>query len=743
MTFSRVPFVLVVVAWQLLLFAPHAGASTDIKRPVTVADSIEMTLLSPHTYERPEIYFSPDRTHFAVIAHKGNISANSNDYSLLLFDTATVFHSPKPRTLVTFSSTTNEPGIDNLLWTDNSNLMFLATRDDNPTQIYSYSIRTRQLVQHTTSPTDIRAFVFAPRSSTLAYFAAQPAKPVINEYDEKHGFVVGGQWLYELIGNKRLLSVPNPQNVPYNFFVQQPPSAPKAIDLPLGAVAFTDWGFSISPDGQYVLACAKMKDSVAPKTWKQYSEQVAEPLSGSTQFIVINTKNFSSHLLIDAPLAAHHTNSAPQEISWLPTSRSVVLAGLYLPPNADADLDDNKRLSTAFVAEVNLTTHQITPIVEGAFDLLPQPQGDTICLRPYIRHNPDPRPTSCYVKVDDKWQQTTIPSSSDIDVSSTQDANNPPKVVAVDPVTKRKAVVFDPNPQFSHLRLAKVEELSWPVTDDYTMQGGLYLPPDYVPGKPYPLVIQTHGWNPHIFTLDGITSAGYAAQALAAKGILVVQMDDLSRRYFQSTQDGPTIVRAYETLIDYLDKTGHLIDHTHVGLMGWSWTGWEIDYALTHSHFPFAAASNIDGGTNSYMPFLTAANWWGAKDFSSIYGAPPFGDGLKLWLTNAPGFNLDKVKTPLRLVSFSPASILMGDWEMFAGLHFLGKPVDLIYLPDATHDPTKPSERLVAQQGNVDWFCFWLKNEKDPDPNKQDQYARWETLRDQQLRQTSIAKTTD
>jgi hypothetical protein len=30
-------------------------------------------------------------------------------------------------------------------------------------------------------------------------------------------------------------------------------------------------------------------------------------------------------------------------------------------------------------------------------------------------------------------------------------------------------------------------------------------------------------------------------------------------------------------------------------------------------------------------------------------------------------------------------------------------------------------ERLTSHQGNVDWFCFWLKNEEDP--------ARWRELR--------------
>jgi len=69
------------------------------------------------------------------------------------------------------------------------------------------------------------------------------------------------------------------------------------------------------------------------------------------------------------------------------------------------------------------------------------------------------------------------------------------------------------------------------------------------------------------------------------------------------------------------------------------------------------------------------------------------------------------------------------DWEWFAALRELRKPVEMVMLKDGEHDLVKPWERMVSQQGNVDWFCFWLKSEEDPDPAKADQYARWRELR--------------
>jgi hypothetical protein len=61
----------------------------------------------------------------------------------------------------------------------------------------------------------------------------------------------------------------------------------------------------------------------------------------------------------------------------------------------------------------------------------------------------------------------------------------------------------------------------------------------------------------------------------------------------------------------------------------------------------------------------------------------------------------------------------------------LGKPIDLIYFPFGDHLLQKPLERLASQQGNVDWFRFWLKGEEDSDPSKRDQYALWRQMRQQ------------
>ncbi len=109
-------------------------------------------------------------------------------------------------------------------------------------------------------------------------------------------------------------------------------------------------------------------------------------------------------------------------------------------------------------------------------------------------------------------------------------------------------------------------------------------------------------------------------------------------------------------------------------------------------------------------------------------GVPPFGQGLQQWLKRSPGFNLDKINTPLMVVGLGPGSLLYM-WQPYAGLQYLHKPVDLMMLNTGEHVLTNPAVRLASQGGSVDWFRFWLQDYEDTNPAKVEQYKRWRDLR--------------
>ena len=129
-----------------------------------------------------------------------------------------------------------------------------------------------------------------------------------------------------------------------------------------------------------------------------------------------------------------------------------------------------------------------------------------------------------------------------------------------------------------------------------------------------------------------------------------------------------------------------------------------------------------------YVQYMLASDKGLSQEYDSMIGAPAFGEGLQQWLKRSPGFNLDKINTPLLVVGSEGPWSLLFMWQPYAGLHYLKQPVDLVMLHTHEHVLTNPAARLASQGGSVDWFRFWLQRYEDPDPTKAEQYTRWRQL---------------
>ena len=275
------------------------------------------------------------------------------------------------------------------------------------------------------------------------------------------------------------------------------------------------------------------------------------------------------------------------------------------------------------------------------------------------------------------------------------------------------------------------------------LTAGLYWPLDFRRGEKRPLVIQTHGFDANRFSPDGFSTTGYAAQPLAASGMFVVQAHhcvercDTGKR--QNLREGERIVESWQSLIDHLEALG-FIDRSRIGLQGYSRSCFHQLYFLTHSSDPIAAMMCADGVDFSYLQYLTfgPGNPGLIAEYQAHNGGAPFGPDLKTWMEQAPGFNLDRIKTPSRFVALTEGSSLIEEWEPFAGLLLQGKPTELFYIPGASHNIIRPWDRIASQQGSVDWFRFWLQGFERSEPITEaqetqrdvaNQYTLWRKLR--------------
>ncbi len=167
-------------------------------------------------------------------------------------------------------------------------------------------------------------------------------------------------------------------------------------------------------------------------------------------------------------------------------------------------------------------------------------------------------------------------------------------------------------PALAGYRLGKFELLQVKARDGFVMEAMMLKPPDFDPSRKYP-VFQTTYAGPHAQTVrDAWGGAGALYyQLLAQKGIIVWACDNrtASGKGAESTwpiyrNAGESELRDIEDCLAWLKKQPG-VDGARVGINGWSYGGFMVSYALTHSK---SFAMGIAGGS--------VTDW---RDYDSIY----------------------------------------------------------------------------------------------------------------------------
>jgi dipeptidyl aminopeptidase/acylaminoacyl peptidase len=716
---------------QIVLLCSVGGAVPAQKRPVTVADSIEAQSFGTPLDEalsKPPAIFSPKNDRCVVVMRRGLIAPNVNRYSLTLFQTDAL-SSAAPVHLLDMDSSSVDPAIDMVQWSlDGERLLFLGETPGQARQLYRFEIRGRKLHQLTHADASVMSYATTTDQSTLV-FLTKPLQAPRLDANRTDPLIVSGQTLASLLGG----SEDSGALQHYRLFVQRRNEAPKQVTLG-DAYPDLDNGITISPDGKHATVALLAEDR--PQAWSRY--KFPSSMRWIVRYFLVDTLSGHIEPLLDAP----SSNWRP-ELAWDGKSQTVVIAGTYLPLEAK-EFREQVPESRQATVEVQIKDHSLSLIATKPLHLV---QWDP--LEQELALQDGDAPPVVYRKSGSTWDlrgpwidaESSRPS---VDMREDQGMDQPPRLVAVDSKTGDKKVAFDPNPQFASLIFGDVKEIEWKTADGHPAKGGLYLPVHYVSGRRYPLVIQTHGWSKGKFWMDGPSTAGYAAQELAGRGFVVAQIEGPAGvTGWQSTpQEGPLLMSMVEGLIDDLDRKG-LVDRERVGILGWSRSAYLTRYTLVFSRYSFRAAVLADGYDDGYFHYLARLNLGKAEaaEYERMVGAAPFGDGLNTWFHNSTGFNLGAIRTPVRILGFSPSSLL-ANWEWFAGLNYLSKPVEFMWIPNAGHAPTLPGDRLLAEEGDVDWFDFWLNGQEDPNPMKREQYLRWEALRAKQGQNTPNSQAT-
>jgi dipeptidyl aminopeptidase/acylaminoacyl peptidase len=265
---------------------------------------------------------------------------------------------------------------------------------------------------------------------------------------------------------------------------------------------------------------------------------------------------------------------------------------------------------------------------------------------------------------------------------------------------------------FAKLSLTEPETIWYKSFDGRRIQAWVQRPPDFAPGKKYPLILDIHG-GPHSaygYTFD------HEFQWMAAKGYVVLYPNPRgSTSYGQ--EFGNLIQYAYpgDDFKDLMAGVDELVargwvDPGKLGVTGGSGGGVLTNWTIGHTTRFKAAVSQ-----------RSIADWrdfWYTTDFTLF---TPFWFRGAPWEQEAdfkersPITYVDKIATPLMLIEGesdfrTPPGA--GGEQMFRALKYLKKPVVMVRFPGETHELSrsgKPVHRVERLQHIVAWFDKYLE----------------------------------
>jgi dipeptidyl aminopeptidase/acylaminoacyl peptidase len=626
-----------VIGFVAALAITVCGASAGQgQRRFQVRDSIEMA-----RFAEPGL-LSPDERYIATLTERGRIEQNSTEATIWLFDTSALRRAInqsdhaalKPAVLVRMAASINGGGgvlghgaiISRLMWESDSNsLLFLGCDARENRQLFRVSLRDHKLTALSLPAQDV--IDYAALGNHIAYLAGPdvaPEKAWWSNDPSAPDIVVGsGRSLWEIL-------FPNYQRnaryMPTEFGVWQTGTTPAPVTdattgQPMRLLGSYNLGaLGLSHDGSKLILIAHV-DRV-PKLWESYEvpkdldnwpyratpEGTRVPQSDREndyawplQYQLIDLRGGTRRALLESPVADFQRAIVDQlQVEWSADDRTAAITGTFLPLGPGAI--GSKRPCGAAVIRIAdghadcLIDHanpKAGPVTGVSWDgannrLLVQSGG--LKVFEYDQPNHSWKQTS-------RRPRTALPPFA---MTIQQDLNSPPVLTARDRDSGRSRTIFDPNPQLKDIALGDVSVYTWKDGRGLSATGGLAKPPDFVRGRRYPLVIQTHGFPPDQFFRVGYHSeTANAGRALAGRGMLVLQVrephsaDDGTWR--ESTERGTEV---YLAAIDKLAAEG-LVDPTRVGITGYSRAGGFVAKAITEAPERFAAAAVVNTDTGS------------------------------------------------------------------------------------------------------------------------------------------------
>jgi dienelactone hydrolase len=251
-----------------------------------------------------------------------------------------------------------------------------------------------------------------------------------------------------------------------------------------------------------------------------------------------------------------------------------------------------------------------------------------------------------------------------------------------------------------------------------TLQGSLYYPANYEPGRKYPMVVYLYeklSDGLHSFVNPSERSY-YNGTALTQQGYFYFQPDIV----FQPREPGVSVVECVTAAVKKVVDMG-VVDAAKVGVMGHSWGGFDAMYLATHSNI-FAAAVSGAGIANLISNYGNGHWSSGIAETDHIETGQqrmvvPLYEDLQAYIRNSAVFGIPTMTTPLLLEAGDQDGTVF--WHQSVELYNIArrakKNVVMLVYNGEDHGLRVKKNQIDYHRRIGQWFAHYLKGEPAPD----------------------------
>jgi dipeptidyl aminopeptidase/acylaminoacyl peptidase len=267
------------------------------------------------------------------------------------------------------------------------------------------------------------------------------------------------------------------------------------------------------------------------------------------------------------------------------------------------------------------------------------------------------------------------------------------------------------NPQQQNYYWGKSQLISFTNKKGQKLQGALFYPANYEPGKKYPMIVYIYeilSNTVHSYVNPSSRSA-YNTSNYTTNGYFIFRPDIV----YDINDPGMSAVNCVVPAVEEVLKTG-MIDKDKLGLMGHSWGAYQTSFIITQTGIFKAACA---GAPLTDLISMSMSIYWNSgtpdqKIFEISQGRfdGPWYERLEEHRRNSPMFNAANIKAPL-LVAFGDKDGAV-DWhqgiEMYGTMRRMEKPHVMLVYADENHGLAKKENQIDYQKRQKEWFDYYL-----------------------------------